>query len=331
MQVKVNTPCFFLVLLYVLLNYIFLKLANYIADLLYRYECVIVPGFGGFVSNNRSARIDTFSNTFYPPYKQISFNSQLSSNDGLLTNYISNSENLGYESALNYIKFEVEEWNKKLKFQDLELEGLGALSLENDKLLFEPSDKVNYLTSSFGLTNFVSPEIKREMYREQVIALEEKAPVYFTEERKKAPNYLKYAAIFVIGISSLALAGKFYQDYRNSQAASVMQAEQNVIQQKIEKATFEIAKPLPAVQLEITAPKKNFHVIAGAFRIPENADRIVVKLKEEGYDARILGVNKWGLSVVSFNSYLTKEESEAGLEQIQQDKEKDAWILFQEL
>ncbi len=103
------------------------------------------------------------------------------------------------------------------------------------------------------------------------------------------------------------------------------------MQQKIEKATFEIAKPLPAVQLEITAPKKNFHIIAGAFRIPENAERIVVKLKEEGYDARILGVNKWGLSVVSFNSYLTKEESEAGLEQIQQSKEKEAWILFQEL
>lgn len=308
-----------------------MKLANYITDLLYRYECVIVPSFGGFVTNNRPARVDTFSNTFYPPFKQISFNNQLNSNDGLLANYIATSDNIAYESALNYIKFEVEEWNKKLKLQDLELEGLGNISLENDKLLFEPGDKVNYLTSSFGLTNFVSPEIKREVYKEQVISLEERAPFLFTEERKKSPNYLKYAAIFVIGLSSLALAGKFYQDYRSTQAARVIQAEQNVMQQKIEKATFEISKPLPAVQLEITAEQKNFHVIAGAFRVPENAERIVVRLKEEGYDARILGVNKWGLSVVSFNSYQTKEESEAGLEEIQQTKEKDAWILFQEI
>lgn len=308
-----------------------MKLANYITDLLYRYECVIVPNFGGFVTNQKSARISN-SNTFYPPYKQISFNSQLKDNDGLLANYISTKDGIAYECALNYLKFEVEEWFTKLNARDLELDNLGTISLVNDKLLFEPDEKVNYLTSSFGLSNFVTPEVKREIYKKQVEEIEEKAPILLTPESKKAPNYLKYAAIFVLGISALGFGGKLYKDYQQNEVAKAYEIQQDQINTRIEKATFEISKSLPAVEVEVMANRKSFHVIAGAFRFPENAATRVDQLHASGFkNARILGVNKWGLSVVSFDSFKSKEESEAKLEQIQKSEEKDAWILFQEL
>ncbi len=51
-----------------------MAIANYIKDLLYRYDCVIVPHFGGFVTNKTSAQIDEDSLTFYPPTKQVGFN-----------------------------------------------------------------------------------------------------------------------------------------------------------------------------------------------------------------------------------------------------------------
>jgi len=66
-----------------------MQLSQYISDLLYRYECVTIPDFGAFLSHPISARIDNATNNFYPPQKELSFNIQLKSNDGLLTSYIS--------------------------------------------------------------------------------------------------------------------------------------------------------------------------------------------------------------------------------------------------
>ncbi|MCK5537667.1 MAG: hypothetical protein KAI79_12630, partial [Bacteroidales bacterium] len=62
-------------------------LSKYIRDLLYRYECVIIPEFGGLLTKTISTKIDEETNTFYPPTKQLGFNSQLIENDGLLANH----------------------------------------------------------------------------------------------------------------------------------------------------------------------------------------------------------------------------------------------------
>ncbi|MCF6223711.1 MAG: SPOR domain-containing protein [Flavobacteriaceae bacterium] len=307
-----------------------MNLANYISDLLYRYECVIVPDFGGFVTNNKSAKIDFARNSIQAPYKQITFNAHLINNDGLLANYIASVDKISYACALNYIKFEIEAWQKKLTNEDLDLEHIGTISIVEKQLIFEPQLKNNYLTSSFGLSTIAGHEIKREIYKKQVEKLEEKAPIIFSPERKKAPNYLKYAAIFIIGLSAIGFGRKFYKDNKNQQIIIAAQQQQKDIERKIESATFVITKPLPTLQLEIDKQKKNFHVIAGAFRFPENADRKVNQLLRVGYDARILGINKWDLSVVSYGSFSTREEAYENLAKIKNNVEKDAWMLIQE-
>lgn len=307
-----------------------MTLANYISDLLYRYECVIVPNFGGFISNNKSAKIDSINQTLQPPYKQITFNSHLKNNDGLLANYIASVDKILYKCAINYIQLEIESWKEKLENEDLILDEIGSFSLVDNRLQFEPQLKTNYLTSSFGLSTIVSPEIKRIEYKKQVEKLEEKAPIILTTERKKAPNYLKYAAIFVLGLSVAGFGAKLYKNHQNEQLLVAEQEQQEIINQKIENATFVITKPLPTLNLNISAEKLNYHVIAGAFRFPENAVKKVNQLKAEGYEAQILGVNKWNLSVVSFQSYATQKEARKVLESIQNDVEKDAWLLIQE-
>jgi len=307
-----------------------LKLAHYISDLLYRYECVIVPNFGGFVTNNRSARIDVENNTLIAPNKQITFNAHLKNNDGLLASYIASVDKISYDSALNFILFEIETWRKKLKIQDLFLDKIGSFTTVNSKLIFEPQHKINYLTTSFGLSNVVSPEIKRETYKKRVVKLEERAPIIFTSERKKAPNYLKYAAIFILGISVAGFGGKLYKDFQNKQLVVAAKKQQEIVEQKIENATFVITKPLPVLDLKVVRQKKNFHVIAGAFRIPENAYRKVEQLKNDGYDAKILGINKWNLNVVSFGSFSTREEAYESLIKYKNHVDRAAWLLIQE-
>ncbi len=307
-----------------------MKLANYISDLLYRYECVIVPEFGGFVTNNKSAKIDKINNTLHPPYKQITFNSHLKNNDGLLANYIASADKIPYESALNFIRFEIQAWQERIKDQDIYLESIGSFSMVENKLHFQPQQKLNYLTSSFGLTNVVVPEIKREVYKKEVEKLEEKAPILITPERRKAPNYLKYAAIFVLGLSAIGIGGKLYKNNQYKQQIVVAKEQQNKIDQKIESATFVISKPLPTLNLEVsTIDSRSFHVIAGAFRFPENAEKKLDQLKAEGYQARILGINKWGLTIVSFDSYDSERDAINSLNSIKRKKDEKAWLLVQ--
>jgi CCDC81-like prokaryotic HU domain 1 len=74
-------------------NFVAMKIESYIAQLLYRYQCVTVPGFGAFLTEIQSAQLNVNSNSFYPPKKLVSFNSFLKNNDGLLANHIAQAEN----------------------------------------------------------------------------------------------------------------------------------------------------------------------------------------------------------------------------------------------
>ena len=78
-----------------------MMIANYIYDLLYRYECVIVPEFGAFLTQKHSAFIDKSSNIMLAPRKEISFNEQLKQNDGLLANHIQLIDKCSYEEAIS--------------------------------------------------------------------------------------------------------------------------------------------------------------------------------------------------------------------------------------
>jgi len=317
----------------VFFTFVSMKLSNYISDLLYRYECVIIPGFGGFVTNTKSAIISSYSKTFYPPHKVITYNGHLKNNDGLLANYIASVDKMPFEHAMNFIKFEVNEWRKKLKETDLFLEGIGKFSLDkNNAIIFEPQTETNYLTSAYGLSPFVTPEIKREVYIKQVEKIEEKAPILITEHKKDSPNYLKYAAIFLLGLSVLGFGGnEIYKNYKNKQQVIVAQKQQKQLEDKIQKATFIVSEVLPSVHLDVTLDKKPYHVIAGAFRYPENAVKKVNELKERGYKARILGINQWGLTQVSFDSYDSRENAINDLYRLKKTESEDVWLLVQEL
>ena len=80
-----------------------MNIQPYIAQLLYRYQCVTVPGFGAFLTEIQSAQLTESSHSFFPPKKIISFNGQLQNNDGLLANHIAQAEKTSYEYNENKI------------------------------------------------------------------------------------------------------------------------------------------------------------------------------------------------------------------------------------
>src|SRR6476660_10324715 len=133
-----------------------MKIEQYISQLLYRYQCVTVPGFGAFLTETQPAHIHESSNAFYPPKKVISFNSYIRHNDGLLANHIATAERTAYDTALDAIQSEVGIWKEILDINGkFTLKNIGELSLNAEKnVVFSPYEQLNYLTDAFGLNSF---------------------------------------------------------------------------------------------------------------------------------------------------------------------------------
>ena len=205
--------------------------AAYIEELLYRYNCVVVPEFGAFLTHVKSAFIDKTAHTFFPPSKVLSFNRQLQSNDGLLISYIAEAEKTSYENVQEKMAETVKKWSQQLeKGETLILQNIGSFKpTKEGKLIFQPSKQTNFLTSSFGLSSFVSTPILREVLKEEVEVLEEKVPFIITpEERKKYQfrPFLKYAAIILLAISAGFTGYRTYDQAITNELVSQQKAQQ---------------------------------------------------------------------------------------------------------
>ena len=228
------------------------------------------------------------------------------------------------------------EWKRKLKIgQRLKLSNIGELWLNREgRIQFQPSYKVNYLTSSFGLSSFVSIPVTREVLKEAVTELEDKIPFIITPEERKKSNfrpYLKYAAIILLALSTGLTGFRFYSETATNQQLAREDA-QEVISKNIQEATFFNADPmvLPTLNLEVTkkATGRQHHIIAGAFRVRQNAEKKVNQLRRRGFtDASYLGVNACGLHQVTFASFTDPKEALTSLRRIKRTVSADAWLL----
>lgn len=311
-----------------------MNISNHISSLLYRYQCVTVPGFGAFLTEIQSAHLNQTSHTFYPPKKLISFNAHLQNNDGLLANHIAISEKISYNQAVNSMQNEVFEWKKSLEetgFFTLKNVGDFTLNTENN-LIFSANNTTNYLTNSFGLTAFVSPMVKKSEFEDKIQALEEEEKVISIIPEKSKKSYLKYAAIFVLGLGLTVTASiPIYQQHIADETLIVEKSVQKKLQNKIQEATFFIKNPIPAVTLTVKEAKMSYHIMADAFRDERNAQKKLIQLSNKGFKARRIAKNKYNLYPVLFGSYATYAEAEKAVKIIRKTENPEAWILIESL
>lgn len=308
-----------------------MQLETYISDLLYRYECVTVPKFGAFLTHRVTATIDDSNNTFYPPKKVVSFNEQIQNNDGLLAHYMADVEKIPFEAASQKIESHVKAMKANLmQGNTITFPNIGALEYNSEgKIQFEPSNHLNYLTDAFGLSQFVSPTIAREVFNEEYL-VENVIPIAKRETNTSWP-YLKYAAV---GLIALTIGGFTASNYYINQIESHNQMAQeeasHQLDVKIQQATFNL-NSLPAITLNVTKQSGKYHIVAGAFRVEENVDKEIEQLRDLGFTARKIGVNKYGLHEVAYASYEDRIEALNALKNIQKTHNPDAWLLVKEL
>jgi hypothetical protein len=172
-----------------------MKIAGYVGDLLYDYECVVIPGLGGFITKDKPAQVIAVTNHFKPPFREVIFNIHLKANDGLLINYVARQEELSYGEAKSRVDmFALQCRNALDAGKRIRFYGIGTLSRDAEQhIVFTQDKSINYNPDAFGLGSFISPAITRTSDEEKVLGaikkvVTEKKPV---QETKPAPEKRK--------------------------------------------------------------------------------------------------------------------------------------------
>jgi nucleoid DNA-binding protein len=126
-----------------------------IIQLLLRHNCVVVPGFGGFVAKQVAAEIDLDKGLISPPKKALLFNRFLLTDDGLLLAELARLRGLYYEEAKTQLQTHTDALQRQLLAgETIKLPKLGTFSRQADgQILFEQDRFFNLLLSSYGLGN----------------------------------------------------------------------------------------------------------------------------------------------------------------------------------
>ena len=307
-----------------------MQLSKAINSLLYTNDCVTIPGFGSFIVNKFSSVYDEKNGKFYPPSRRVSFNSKIKNNDGLLANFISNEDGIDFSVAVKNIHNEVTNWKKKLNKEPLVLNNIGELSYNSDEnIVFSPDLDSNHFLGSFGLPSIYykkQPDLV-STYNEST--LKKYNDLKVNSSNSRVPDFVKYAAALVIIISTTFFLSKEYEEYNIQNQLILEQENRQKTIQRVESAVFDFGS-IPAIELEIKVQTNKFHIIAGAFGVKSNADKLYNNLLSKGYNPTKLPLNHKGLIPISFDNFSNRKEAVIALRQLQMSENKDAWIFVLE-
>lgn len=209
---------------------------KYISELLLDHECVIVPEFGAFISKETPAVLDYVNHRLTPPSKEVAFNGQLITDDGLLIGYIAKKQGVSMTEAAKQVH---DFASQSLAVIDasgvLRLDGMGVLSRVTSRdYVFRLDENLNLFGGAFGLTPLkAQPIYRRETYKQiaNQIATDQKVKntrlTIHDEVKQEKPHHVnRYnykwfrAAAYSMVIAMLLVFLGWGADMSNSKLAS---------------------------------------------------------------------------------------------------------------
>ncbi len=318
----------------------------YLVELLRLHDCVIVPDLGGFVTNYRPAEVDLANNSFNPPVKEIIFTGKLSKNDGLLVNYISEIEGIGYmEARLIISEFVDEVWSKLDNGEKIEFQYIGSLQYDrNEKLIFEPEVHENFLLDAYGLEGFQFPQLVHDkiISAKRVFVDKEAVRPVFSSRKVKAlvVGIPLLIALLFFPVTKYSWKNNSNGSFQSSSTTSLPlngslvhsavvipdSATLHQVSVKEEPAVVQSSvNPVKSENLNIQSNAR-FRVIGGCFKLRENADKFLGKLQSGGYKSE-LKVLPNGTFLVIVQTYSDKNEATLALKSLREsDPKAGYWI-----
>ena len=179
-----------------------IELAQHIETLLLENDCVIVPGFGGFVAHYSPATRVKEENIFLPPTRTIGFNPQLKLNDGVLVQSYMSAYDTSFADASRIVEKEVNEFIGLLHEEGkAHLDNIGEIHYNiYGNYEFVPYDYKITTPSLYGLDSFEIHELSALQQKEKVLV-----PTYQEKEKKTFEisinrAYLRNAAAMIAAI-----------------------------------------------------------------------------------------------------------------------------------
>ena len=312
------------------------KVEHYISELLFLHDCVILPKFGGFVGNQQSAKLNKITGSLTPPSKQILFNTNLKTNDGLLITHVSNKESISQILAKKEVSNYITKIKEKLtESKVLRIDKIGLFTLGREgNVLFLQDTSSNYSLESFGLKSTYNKKVIREIADINDIASSIKKVKKYSDTKV----LLRVAAVIIplIAISYFSISQKENINNIYLQMASLNPFTTIIKTETINKLEKEIIIPtevikeriLPESDIQKIVPQiiseTKYFIIGGAFSEKKNANRMLEKLNKWHYNASI--VKGGSLLRVSYNTFYNKDEALLALREIKQEN-PDAWLL----
>jgi len=270
----------------------FVDIKAFIRELLFVHDCVIVPGFGGFIGNFSPAHADESSGTFFPPVKKISFNSNLNHNDGLLIGKISQTTGVNYGDSRHLVEEFVKELKDRLaKGEKVVFDHIGTFVYNRENnIFFEPEPDINYYPGSFGLESFQWHPAREYDVRKKVSRHITREPLRISASRKNL-----WRAAVLIPVLALLIAVPLKTDLFKARVEStslnpLVTAEFENNKKAIDEAA--VIVPDTSMPVKPEAPPEpvdevQYTIITGSFKSEDNAISHVEILKADGYEPEI--------------------------------------------
>lgn len=243
------------------------RLIEHIEYLLDGHDCVVVPGFGAFIKRHLSATIDEATGRIMPPRSEVSFNNEISFDDGLLASSYSRALGIPYTGAVARIADDVAMLKAYIdRLGEVVMGSLGVVSNVADTFKFQPANSV---AACGGLREHSLIEVEVVKVAEKPVVLP--APGRYA---RRVHSVMKYAAMIVIllGLGILFSTSLVYNGSENVVMASMNPiksanvAESTFPQVAVEEIIPELFIALPqetaveetaaiADEVEVTEPK----------------------------------------------------------------------------
>lgn len=209
-----------------------MQLEALIVELLFHHDYVVLPGFGGFVANYRSARLNRKSYLIHPPSKHVAFNPNLKQNDGLLATHMANVTGLNHRQATEQLQEIIATYRSTLTAEGrLVLNQLGVFFYDQDRnLQFIPDEHMNFLQSSFGL-----PVIQLKPIEQQVSNTESSIDTPVIQMPPQDTSTWKVVAAVAIPLIAI---GSWILSARAHQPGGIDFASLNPLQSKEVKSNY---------------------------------------------------------------------------------------------
>ena len=329
------------------------RLDRHIEILLLSNDCVIVPGFGGFVTHHVCARLDEDDRTMLPPKVTVGFNQQLTMNDSLLVQSYIETYDYSYPEALRIVDEEVAQLRDMIhEYGHFDIHSVGRLSVNRSgNYEFEPTAAGILSPMLYGLSGVETTDSDTFI-----------TPKEAADDRRIA-NYNNYSADSdngdFIRISTAALrrgmvacivilllmavpmlnrstsTGRLMSGIDTSFITNLVSGSGSQTETAAPKAavTAPTVKKTPAKtapeapQQQATAePEGGFTVVLAAQISQKNADAYVVSLHQRGMTkAQVIGEGK-GRKVV-YGNFSSREEAQTMKRKLSVDSEFEcAWV-----